>query len=376
MGEVNSKSTKAELLEHIKQQDKELKALKANRYDPKQEAESKLIRDAKARIGEEKSSLNEMMDNIIAGLQNAKNVLAEKMSVNDDLDVSITDKRKELNDLYGLESEYLNTVAVLNAIDEHTSLDSRQLDILIKLDYFADFGNQTELQKLVSLMETFKYGNAKSIRKEKVSGKYYEPLVQQYAVGTNKDGSESASYTFVGWNTEPINNAVKGAQALLRKAKKVNDTELITLYDGILNENKVKLNQAIKESIMKMLRTCETQIKSLSLPDVPLKTKIQSQMDLLGYIEIATGKKEDRRKLYIMKVRPLISPKTGQPWAYAVDARSVGSGITSNLTLMAGEYKIEPLHKGDIIYASQIHSKISTKTEIKYWYLDSYYKII
>lgn len=101
MGEVNSKSTKAELLEHIKQQDKELKALKANRYDPKQEAESKRIQDAKARIGEEKSSLNEMMDNIIAGLQNAKNVLAEKMSVNDDLDVSITDKRKELNDLYG-----------------------------------------------------------------------------------------------------------------------------------------------------------------------------------------------------------------------------------------------------------------------------------
>ena len=34
MGEVNSKSTKAELLEHIKQQDKELKTLKANRYDP------------------------------------------------------------------------------------------------------------------------------------------------------------------------------------------------------------------------------------------------------------------------------------------------------------------------------------------------------
>jgi FtsZ-binding cell division protein ZapB len=115
MGEVNSKSTKAELLEHIKQQDKELKALKANRYDPKQEAESKRIQDAKARIAEEKSSLNEMMDNIITGLQNAKNVLAEKMSVNDDLDISITDKRKELNDLYNLESEYLNTVAVLNA---------------------------------------------------------------------------------------------------------------------------------------------------------------------------------------------------------------------------------------------------------------------
>ena len=89
------------------------------------------------------------------------------------------------NSLYQLsqEHQYTHFVDLLADIDEQTSLDSRQLDILIKLDYFADFGNQTELQKLVSLMETFKYGNAKSIRKEKVSGKYYEPLVQQYAVG-------------------------------------------------------------------------------------------------------------------------------------------------------------------------------------------------
>ena len=144
MGEVNSKSTKAELLEHIKQQDKELKALKANRYDPKQEAESKLIRDAKARIGEEKSSLNEMMDNIIAGLQNAKNVLAEKMSVNDDLDVSITDKRKQLNDLYGLESEYLNTVAVLNAKAE--MLDAYEGKILQAKEELA---NQLDSNKKI-----------------------------------------------------------------------------------------------------------------------------------------------------------------------------------------------------------------------------------
>lgn len=144
MGEVNSKSTKAELLEHIKQQDKELKALKANRYDPKQEAESKRIQDAKARIGEEKSSLNEMMDNIIAGLQNAKNVLAEKMSVNDDLDVSITDKRKELNDLYGLESEYLNTVAVLNAKAE--MLDTYEGKILQAKEELA---NQLDSNKKI-----------------------------------------------------------------------------------------------------------------------------------------------------------------------------------------------------------------------------------
>ena len=35
MGEVNSKSTKAELLEHIKQQDKELKASESKPVRPK-----------------------------------------------------------------------------------------------------------------------------------------------------------------------------------------------------------------------------------------------------------------------------------------------------------------------------------------------------
>lgn len=118
MGEVNAKSTKAELLEHIKQQNKELQALKASRYDPKQEKESKRIESAKAKVETEKGALHEVMDDIISGLQSIKETFAEKMSVNDALDISIADKRKELESLYGLESEYLNTVAVINAKNE------------------------------------------------------------------------------------------------------------------------------------------------------------------------------------------------------------------------------------------------------------------
>lgn len=118
MSEVNAKSTKAELLEHIKQQNKELQALKASRYDPKQEKESKRIESAKAKIETEKGALHEVMDDIISGLQSIKETFAEKMSVNDALDISIADKRKELESLYGLESEYLNTVAVINAKNE------------------------------------------------------------------------------------------------------------------------------------------------------------------------------------------------------------------------------------------------------------------
>lgn len=144
MGEVNSKSTKAELLEHIKQQDKELKALKANRYNPKQEAESKRIQDAKVRISSEKDTLNETMDNIISAMQAAKSVLSEKMAVNDDLDISIADKRKELNDLYDLESEYLNTVAVLNAKSE--MLDAYEGKILQAKEELA---NQLDSNKKI-----------------------------------------------------------------------------------------------------------------------------------------------------------------------------------------------------------------------------------
>ncbi len=118
MSEVNAKSTKAELLEHIKQQNKELQALKASRYDPKQEKESKRIESAKAKVETEKGALHEVMDDIISGLQSIKETFAEKMSVNDALDISIADKRKELESLYGLESEYLNTVAVINAKNE------------------------------------------------------------------------------------------------------------------------------------------------------------------------------------------------------------------------------------------------------------------
>lgn len=282
------------------------------------------------------------------------------------------------NSLYRLsqENQYTSFVDVLSDMQEQTSIDTRQLDILIKLDYFSDFGNQTELQRIVSVMNTFKYGDAKTIRKDKVNGKFYEPLVEQYASGVNKNGSPSVSYTFIGEHTEEINNTIKGTKVLLKKAQKTNNTDAIDFYTGILNEQKQMLDKSVKESVMKLLRECEKQIKLLSLPDIPLKTKIQNQLDLLGYIEMATGKSEDRRKLFVMKARPLLSRVSNLPWAYVLETRSLGSGVTSSLTVRADDYKFDPIQKGDIIYASQLHHKVNPKTEIVYWYLDSYYKIM
>ena len=72
------------------------------------------------------------------------------------------------NELYDLSKrkKYIRFVDVLKDIDQETSLNSRQLDILIKLDFFSEFGNQRELMRITDLFyQTFKRGNAKQIKK-------------------------------------------------------------------------------------------------------------------------------------------------------------------------------------------------------------------
>ena len=89
-------------------------------------------------------------------------------------------------------------VDVLEGIDAETSLNTRQLDILIKLDFFAEFGNQRELLRITELFfETFKKGEAKKLNKERIDGTPLEPIVQKYAVGVTKSGAFAKSYTLL-----------------------------------------------------------------------------------------------------------------------------------------------------------------------------------
>lgn len=74
------------------------------------------------------------------------------------------------DELYDLaRNKYSYFTDLLKDLDEKTSINSRQLDILIKLDFFSDFGNQRELLRMTSLFsEMFKKGQAKQIRKSDV----------------------------------------------------------------------------------------------------------------------------------------------------------------------------------------------------------------
>lgn len=222
------------------------------------------------------------------------------------------------NELYDLakRSDPKTFMSLLTLMNNETSIDTRQRDILIKIDFFVDFGNVTELSRIASVFAFFKNGTAKKVQKDKISGQMLN-VVSKYATDKNKNGTEAKSFT-------------------------------ITDMAGLLDE-------------------CEAVIKSLHLPDLDLKCKIQNQIELMGYIDLTTNKKEDRRKLLITDVFPLSSKKDNTIWGYAVQTRSVGSGKASRLTIRSSVYAKAPIKRFDIIYAKELE-----KNRSGYWYLLDY----
>ena len=222
----------------------------------------------------------------------------------------------ELYDIYD-EVKGKSFMEVLKALSK-TSIDTRQLDILIKIGYFEEFGNMGELLKLVQVYSFFKNGTAKSVSKSKVVG-FLADIISDYATDKGVKGNELKSYT-------------------------------ITDMDGLL-------------------AACEEQIRKLNIPDLTLKVKIQNSIDYLGYVGIQTGLPEDRRKLLITEVFPMRG-QNGVPWGYKVNTQSLGTGKQSSLTIPARIYAENQVAKGDIVYAENCY-----KNPKGYWYLNSYRKI-
>ena len=223
------------------------------------------------------------------------------------------------NELYDIYDEVKGKpfMEVLKALSK-TSIDTRQLDILIKIGYFEEFGNMGELLKLVQVYSFFKNGTAKSVSKSKVVG-FLTDIISDYATDKGVKGNELKSYT-------------------------------ITDMDGLL-------------------AACEEQIRKSNIPDLTLKVKIQNSIDYLGYVGIQTGLPEDRRKLLITEVFPMRG-QNGVPWGYKVNTQSLGTGKQSSLTIPARIYAENQVAKGDIVYAENCY-----KNPKGYWYLNSYRKI-
>lgn len=217
--------------------------------------------------------------------------------------------------------EYRYFVDLLYDLKNDTTLDARQLEILIKTEFFSDFGNQRELKRIVRMFDTFKSGDAKKINKTKIDGTEWEPIVKKYATGVTKTGGEAKFYT---------------------------------LFDT-----------------MAILREAEDAVKSLGLADLSMTMKVQNAYDALGYMGYITGKPEDRRKLYVTAVIPRRRRKDSALFGYSIFTKSIGSGKEAEFTVFERTYRKCPVHERDIIFCSGF-----SRNERGYFTLEAYTKII
>lgn len=205
-----------------------------------------------------------------------------------------------VDELYALSKrQYATFTDLLWTLSHHSSLDSRQLDILIKIDFFSDFGNQRELFQIVSLFDLFKKGEAKQLKKERAAALGIDDIVSKYANGTTKSGNDSKSYTL--------------------------------LFP------------------MTILRECEQRILSLGMEDLGVLLKSRNFKDIMGYAGYISGKEEDRNKLYIKEVYPVRRKRDNAVFGYSLVTQSIGSGKESRMTVFKKAYDADPVKPDDIL---------------------------
>lgn len=202
------------------------------------------------------------------------------------------------NALYELAKNNYKTFSELLGDIKQTGINSRQLEILIKLDFFDVFGNSKELMILVELFDTFKWGDAKQISKDKL---------------------EEVSF--------------------IRQA-----------LDKYCTQTEKKYIVPDKATCLKILNELESQIKASNLTDYSLKDKIQWQQEYLGYTS-ASGRKEDSRLLIVKDIATVKRKSDGKQFGYGIIFQSIGSGKQIRMTALNPVYKnCGEIKKGDVIY--------------------------
>lgn len=200
----------------------------------------------------------------------------------------------------------------------HRLFDTK-IEPLIKIGYFQQFGTAPTLLKILEAFKFFNEGESKTVRKDKVAGTWYAELLPDYATDRNAKGAELKTYT-------------------------------ITDMQGLL-------------------LACERYIRASNLPDFDYKMQMANQLELLGYVDLTTGKEEDRRKLIIMECFPLKSKMDDTVWGYAIKTKSIGSGKVGRMTIKTALYQKNPVRQGNII---EVPMNGLWKNKSGYWYLQEY----
>lgn len=234
---------------------------------------------------------------------------------------------------------------------------------LAQISYFSSYGNDREVLNIISLCEEFGYGAKASMSRERVDNSFLADIVPKYADGLKKDGQPATRYTFTSLQMSALKDEKKRLAAALKKNPTPElEEQLIAVEQEIAEE--------LKRIVAQALRECEDRVLAAGIEDLPFRVKIENQQEILGYVDIRTGKEEDRRLVLVSDFRPLLSKDTGKPWGYACFTQSLGSGKRIRLTLRSRQYDQNPIKNGSIIYVDRC-----TKNKSGYWYLDQYHLV-
>lgn len=200
-------------------------------------------------------------------------------------------------------------------------IDSEKTKILIRLDFFSEFGNPKELLALYNTFnEHFKKGKAVQFKKESIS----------------------------------------------------EDNPILPIIKRHSNET---AKQYTKMDTHAILQEFESYVKSLNMSPPSIKETIATQQELLGYINLRLGE-ADRTKLYVLSTKKLIAKtgkNIGKPWCVVIRTQSIGSGIIGQFTVPYTVYSKEPFKQGDIINCDEWKAKLSNGK--KYFYITKFHQI-
>ena len=219
------------------------------------------------------------------------------------------------NFLYTLKDNKYETFMDL-LLDIKGKLDTRQIDILIKLDYFSEFGNAKFLTKITELMDTFKYGSAKQMDKSKIDDEFVKTIISRNSKHTEKLFKEIDC-----------------------------DTVMRELYEYY---------------------------KQTIIDDYSTKEKIVWQQEFIGYADIKSQNPEDRFKLLITDIKPLKTKDKTRTWAYALSCISLYSSKSNELLVYQKIFDSNPLEKNNIINVSPNCMTKKVFNDKTSWYLSNY----
>lgn len=226
------------------------------------------------------------------------------------------------DDLYSLKDNKYNTFMELLLDISKINVDTRQVDILIKLDFFEEFGNSRELLAILDLFYFFKSGESKQIGIEKACSIGYAKEIIEENSELTKSGK-----TYINLN-----------------------------ITNILNE-------------------CELYIKNQKLHNIDVSTKVKWQQEYLGYISFQTNNPSDRYKLLVIEIKPLLKKDKSSIYSYSLKCMSMGNSKVQELKVWTNIFNKCKLEEYDIIETDPHDFYQEEYNGIKSWRLSGYRKV-